>query len=112
MDGYARGALVGTHWGHFRVSADASGIRDVQPYEGDDNPSRYGSSLADGFDASVRIPQPMVRKAWLETRDGSGRSRGEGPFVPVSWDAALDLVAAELERVRKTHGNGAIIGGR
>ncbi|PWE26802.1 hypothetical protein C4N9_20415 [Pararhodobacter marinus] len=111
MDGYARGALVGTHWGHFRVSADASGIRDVQPYEGDDNPSRYGSSLADGFDASVRIPQPMVRKAWLETRDGSGRSRGEGPFVPVSWDAALDLVAAELERVRKTHGNGAIFGG-
>ncbi|MBN8290658.1 molybdopterin-dependent oxidoreductase [Rhodobacter sp. NTK016B] len=111
MDGHARTPLVGTHWGHFRVSADASGIRDVQPYEGDDNPSCYGASLADGFDTSVRIAQPMVRKGWLETRDGTGRSKGQGPFVPVSWDTALDLVAGELERVRSTMGNEAIYGG-
>ena len=38
-------------------------------------------------------------------------SRGREPFVPVSWDKALDLVAGEIERVRRQHGNAAIMGG-
>ncbi|MBN2431596.1 MAG: molybdopterin-dependent oxidoreductase [Acidobacteria bacterium] len=37
----------------------------------------------------------------------SGR-RGEGQFTRISWDEALDRVAAELERVRQVYGNSAI----
>src|SRR5690606_30818409 len=37
--------------------------------------------------------------------------RGREPFVEVPWDTALDLVAAELERVRRIHGNASIFGG-
>lgn len=115
----ATDALVGTHWGHFRVRAQSGRVEAVRPYEGDANPARFGASLMDAFDPRVRIAQPMVRKAWLEARrrgagpDGwaAGRSDGQGPFVALSWDAALDLVAQELERVRGTHGNGAIFGG-
>src|SRR5262249_12578736 len=33
------------------------------------------------------------------------------PFVPVSWERALDLVAGELARVKGEHGHGAIMGG-
>ena len=36
--------------------------------------------------------------------------RGAEPFVEVSWDRALDLVAGELERVRAEYGNEAIYG--
>src|SRR4029450_849949 len=34
--------------------------------------------------------------------------RGVEPFVAVSWDEALDLVATELRRVQATYGNEAI----
>jgi anaerobic dimethyl sulfoxide reductase subunit A len=34
--------------------------------------------------------------------------RGEGRFEPVSWDAALDLLAGEIARVRERYGNEAL----
>ena len=34
--------------------------------------------------------------------------RGQGRFEPVSWNEALDKVAAELQRVKKAYGNSAI----
>jgi anaerobic selenocysteine-containing dehydrogenase len=36
---------------------------------------------------------------------------GMSPFVPVSWERALELVAGELGRVRREHGPSAIMGG-
>ncbi len=35
-------------------------------------------------------------------------ARGEGRFEEISWDEALDLVAGEIQRVRDTHGSGAL----
>jgi biotin/methionine sulfoxide reductase len=50
----------------------------------------------------------MIRKGWLEHGHKSDRAgRGVEPFVPVSWDRALDLVAAELLRVKTEYGNEA-----
>ena len=53
----------------------------------------------------------MVREGWLKHGPGHGEGRGREPFVPVSWDKALDLVAGEIERVRREHGHAAIMGG-
>jgi biotin/methionine sulfoxide reductase len=52
-----------------------------------------------------------VREGWLKVGPGRGEGRGGEPFVPVSWERALDLVAAELARVKRDHGHDAIMAG-
>jgi biotin/methionine sulfoxide reductase len=53
-----------------------------------------------------------VRKSYLEGGPGTAREkRGAEPFVQVRWDAALDLIARELARVKREHGNGSIFAG-
>jgi biotin/methionine sulfoxide reductase len=51
----------------------------------------------------------MIRRGWLKYGVQSDRAgRGVEPFVAVPWDEALDLLAAELTRVRTVYGNEAI----
>lgn len=53
-----------------------------------------------------------MRKSYLDGGPGSCTGeRGQELFVEVGWDQALDLVAGELDRVRKSFGNEAIFGG-
>src|SRR6202043_829587 len=54
---------------------------------------------------------PMVRRGWLERGPGPDERRGRDEFVPLSWDAALDLLGAELTRVREHYGAGSVFGG-
>jgi biotin/methionine sulfoxide reductase len=53
----------------------------------------------------------MVRAGFLDNGPASRNRRGREPFVPVSWSEATSLVAAEIERIRRDHGNSAIFGG-
>jgi len=49
--------------------------------------------------ASDRLRHPMLRTG----------TRGEGKFTRITWDEALDRVAAELQRVIRCHGNQSIL---
>ncbi len=53
----------------------------------------------------------MVRRGWLARGPGPNRQRGREMFVPVDWPRALDLVAAELQRIYAAHGPRAVFGG-
>ena len=53
----------------------------------------------------------MVRAGFLESGPASRERRGREPFVPVSWETASRLVAEEITRVARDHGNSAIFGG-
>ena len=99
-----------SHWGPFQARWDGARLQ-VRPHAPDPDPSLILHNVLDAASHRSRVAQPMVRRGWLEGGPASTTTRGQEPFVPVSWDRALDLVAAELERVRTQHGNQAIYGG-
>ena len=100
------------HWGAYRVEVEAGRIVAARPFPDDPDPSPIGLSIPDVVQHACLIAQPMVREGWLERGPGNhGGGRGREPFIPVSWDEALDLVAGELRRVRDSFGNEAIFAG-
>ncbi|WP_017234846.1 molybdopterin-dependent oxidoreductase [Pandoraea sp. B-6] len=101
-----------SHWGVYEAGVDDTGKTCLRPYAKDSDPSPIGTyQTADSLRA-LRVRRPSVRRGWLENGPGSATHlRGKEPFVEVSWDVALDLVAKELARVRETYGNTAIFGG-
>lgn len=100
------------HWGLFTAHEDPDGEIELAPYGKDTLPSEFWTSMVPGRTAPSRLCSPLVRKAYLDGGPGQrGRRTGCDPFVAVSWDQALELVAGELERVRTEFGNQAIYGG-
>ena len=98
-----------SHWGAIEAHVEDGRLTAVKPFARDRNPSPIIDSLAGAVYHRNRIERPMVRASWLEKGIGSDRTRrGAEAFVPVSWDRAMALVAAELARVKAEHGNEAI----
>ncbi|MBZ8135436.1 molybdopterin-dependent oxidoreductase [Afifella sp. IM 167] len=103
---------VATHWGTYRARWEGGRLAALDPLAEDPDPSPIANSMIDALTNASRILRPAVRRSFLEKGfSAGGEGRGREPFVEVSWDEALDLAAAELERVRRQHGNGAIYGG-
>ena len=104
--------LTATHWGTYRAVVRDGRLTALRGFEEDADPSPIGNGMVDTLDDPCRIPQPMVRKGWLDHGAASDRSkRGAEPFVAVSWKEANRLVAREIERVGREHGNRAIYAG-
>ncbi len=55
-----------------------------------------------------RLRYPMKRRNW-EPGGGRRELRGEDEWERISWDEALDLTAAELERIMAEHGNESVL---
>ena len=103
---------VSSHWGNYLAEVAQDELVAIHPYASDPDPTPIGQSLLNAQDGNVRIPQPMIRQGYLEKRhDSDGGQRGIEPFVPVSWDEALDVAAGAIQRVREEFGNRAIYGG-
>jgi biotin/methionine sulfoxide reductase len=101
-----------THWGTYYAEVQDGKLTGVRDYPQDPDPAEIGPGIVDMVDHPTRIGRPMIRKGFLADRKDSDRTgRGREPFVAVPWDEALDIAAAELKRVRETHGNGSIFGG-
>ena len=100
-----------SHWGAFSVRAEPGGGIEVTAHPGDPAPSPLLGNVPGGLRHATRVARPAVRSGWLEHGPGPTDRRGRDPFVEVGWDQALDLLAAELARVRAAHGNEAIFGG-
>ncbi|WP_122564273.1 molybdopterin guanine dinucleotide-containing S/N-oxide reductase [Pseudomonas viridiflava] len=108
-------SLTSLHWGVYRPQVVNGKLQALQPAEWDKDPSPIGDSVAAAITSPTRVMRPAVRRSFLKQAGGQselrGELRGQEPFVEVSWEVALDLVALELKRVRQEHGNQAIFGG-
>ena len=101
-----------THFGTYDVRVVEGRPVSMTPVADDPAPNDLAAGVLDAQHGPLRITSPMVRRGWLENGPGpAGGVRGSEPFVAVSWDRALDLIAAEIRRVRTDHGNQAIYGG-
>jgi len=100
-----------SHWGAYGVRAEPDGEIVVTPHPADPAPSPLLGNIPGAVRHATRVARPAVRRGWLEHGPGPSGERGHEPFVEVSWDEALDLVAAELTRVRETASSEAIFGG-
>lgn len=98
-----------THWGAFSASSDGRSLTRVEPWRDDPDPSPMLANVASSQHHRTRVRRPAVRRDWLHSRNRTGR--GAGPFVEISWDEALELVAGELDRVYREYGPEAVYGG-
>jgi biotin/methionine sulfoxide reductase len=105
--------LTTAHWGTYEVEYDDNGQAvKLHPFSKDPDPSPIGLHMLSDEVSRLRVRRPSVRKSWLEKGPGAApEKRGQEPFVEVSWDEALDLVAKELARVKAQHSNRSIFGG-
>ena len=104
--------ITTTHWGAYRAEVIDGKLVALHGYEKDRDPSPIAQGMIDTLSDPCRIPQPMVRKGWLERGANSERSgRGREPFVAVSWDRVEGLIADELDRIISGFGNRSIFGG-
>jgi len=100
-----------SHWGAFLAEVEDGRVVGVRPFEHDPEPSPLIEAVPAAVHSQLRIERPVVREGWRKGGAGNGAGRGRERFVPVSWDEALDLVAGELDRVRRDFGHDAIMAG-
>ncbi|MBU2284797.1 MAG: molybdopterin-dependent oxidoreductase, partial [Gammaproteobacteria bacterium] len=98
------------HWGVFSAAWDGKNLS-VKPHPGDPDPNPLIDNFPGALRHKARVVSPMVRKGWLEKGPGPDTRRGSDTFVPMSWPEVLDLLAAELLRVKDEHGPQAVFGG-
>ncbi|MFH1124874.1 MAG: molybdopterin-dependent oxidoreductase [Pseudomonadota bacterium] len=73
------------------------------------NPAPWDLSVRRRTYNPKRIKYPLKRVGFKPGGGGSTENRGKGEFERISWDEALDIVSAELHRIKKTYGNSAIL---
>nr|WP_256578905.1 molybdopterin-dependent oxidoreductase [Pseudomonas sp. VI4.1] len=104
-------SFTSMHWGAYRPQVVDGKLEAMTPVEWDPDPSPIGASIPEAITSPTRILRPAVRRSYLAEPGSHPELRGQEPFVEVSWEVALDLVAGQLKQVKAEHGNQAIFGG-
>ena len=103
---------TGAHWGVYDVLVEDGRVVGARPWAEDPDPAPLHAALPEMVDHPTRIARPMVRAGYHNAGpDSDTAGRGAEPFVPVSWERALELVAGEIGRVKREHGSEAIFAG-
>lgn len=90
-------------------SIEARGKVFTPPRKGTVNP--YVFALKSLIYSPDRLLHPMKRVDFDPAGNRNCGNRGVSGYERISWDEALDIVAAEIKRVKRDHGPGAIMNG-
>ena len=85
------------HWGAFTALVENGRLIGCEPFARDPAPSDMLKAMPAMVHSPLRIARPAIREGW---REGKPRTGADG-FREVSWDEALDAVAAEIARLRE-----------
>jgi len=88
---------------------EARGKRFSPPRRGTVNPYVFG--LKSLIYSPDRLLYPMKRVDFDPKGNRNCQNRGVSRYERISWDEALDIVAAEIKRVKRDYGPGAIMNG-
>jgi biotin/methionine sulfoxide reductase len=102
--------LTASHWGVGVATIRDDCIIAVDGHADDPAAPEINLNIPGSIHGNARVLRPAIRKSWLEGKRQAVR-RGRDSFVEVSWDRALDLIAGEITRVRKDHGNTSLFAG-
>ena len=101
--------LTSAHWGTYQLEIKNNTVVGLKPFPFDRDPSKIGQSSLELLDGPARIKAPMVRESrYLKKTSKSTKLRGQGRFIPITWEEAINIVADELRRVIGEHGNSSI----
>lgn len=70
--------------------------------------SPHALSLKSMVYSPKRLLYPMKRVDFDPAGERNPHTRGTSPYVRITWDEALDIVAGEIQRMKREHGPGAI----
>ncbi|MGO9361679.1 MAG: molybdopterin-dependent oxidoreductase [Xanthobacteraceae bacterium] len=85
---------------------EARGKRFVPPSQTSISP--HGLSCKSTIYSKDRLQFPMKRVDFDPNGERNPQNRGVSGYERISWEEALDIVAGEIRRVKREHGNGAI----
>lgn len=103
--------LTAAHWGPMLVETDGDTVLASRGALSGTFENSLQSAVRDQVHSKTRVRYPMVRKGFLASPDSPQGVRGQDEFVRVSWDEALDLIHAQHQRIRETHGPASIFAG-
>jgi hypothetical protein len=83
--------ITSSHWGAFEVVTEGDRIVETRPFGPDPAPPGIPAILPAAVHHASRVARPSIRRAWLASRDRTGR--GDGDYVTPPWDEALDIAA-------------------
>ncbi len=72
------------------------------------NPSPFDLAQRRRIYSPKRVLYPLKRVGFATGGKSSTENRGKGEFVRISWNEALDILVAELKRIKATYGNSSI----
>jgi len=102
--------ITASHWGVGVATVENGRVTAIAGHPNDPACSEINGNIVGSLHGDARVLKPAIRRSWLRGRPGDV-PRGRDAFVEVSWDQALDLIAAELSRVKTAYGNQAIYAG-
>ncbi|QCT18946.1 molybdopterin guanine dinucleotide-containing S/N-oxide reductase [Jejubacter calystegiae] len=103
--------LTAAHWGPMLVETDGEQVFSSTGALASVHPNSLQSAVRDQVHSKTRVRWPMVRKGFLTSPDKPQGVRGQDEYVRVSWEEALDLIHAQHQRIRASHGPAAIFAG-